>query len=135
VSRCFADVANTLIVGQPVALFSSFPFLITNVDRVINAFGLEAEAVEASVSLLLAQEAAEGSVPASLAGSAALVIFKSAAVLLVDLIGGILRIIWSWVLSIFVGIVDFLSGDVKLSQLVHVIDHLVADLDTLPSLL
>ena len=134
-SRCLADVASTLIVGQPLALFSSFPFLIPNIDRVIDTFGLEAEAVEAGVSLLLAQEAAEGSVPASLAGSAALVIFKPAAVLLVDLIRGILRIVWSRVLPIFVGIVDFFSGDVKLSQLIHVIDHLVADLDTLPCLL
>jgi hypothetical protein len=81
---------------------------------------------------LLRQEAGEGAVPAG--GPVIPLLLKSAAVLVKGLlVGCVLHI--SLFHLVLVRIIYFLPLDIELAQLVHIIDHMVAHLDTLSGLL
>lgn len=92
---------------------------------------LKVETFKPIIGFLLTQEAAEGSI--STGAPVVSFLFKSTAVLVKGLFICALRLI-SLFHFFLVGSIDLFPLDIELAQLVHIIDHMVADLDTLSCL-
>ena len=113
------------------------PTLVAIYHAFVGVWIVDAEAVETRVGLLLAEEAAERAVPAPTTVVA--FIFKPGAVFLeaiVDL-GEVLRVIShvALLILVLVGVVYLLTLYIELTQLVHVVYDLVAELHSLFGLL
>jgi hypothetical protein len=93
---------------------------------------LQTNTLKPTVSLLLAQKAAEA--PVAACGPIISFVLEAATVLIKNLI---LRYVLRFmlVLIVLVNSVNFLSLNVKLTKLLHIIDHLVTDFDTFSGLI
>lgn len=89
------------------------------------------KAIEASISFLLTKEAAKGSV--STWAAVISFVVESATVIFKGLLS--LNFIDHVTLAILILCIDFFSFDVKLAQLMHIINHLMAHFDSFSSLI
>ena len=107
----------------------SHSFVDLLVHRLVWVVRVEAaKTIKPCVGFLLTQEAAERSVSTAVIRSS--LAFEPAAVLF-----QLVRVVvFSCLILILVSIINFLSIDVELTELVHIVDHLVAHLDTLSCL-
>ena len=91
---------------------------------------LQTDTFKSWIGFLLTQEAAKASVAAS--RPIVSLVLKSAAILIELLIWDILGLL---LVLFFICIINFLSLDIKLTKLMHIVNHLVADFNTFSGLI